>query len=139
MTEIYLDENLSEYVADALNSLNKGYFKDIYVHSTKTKFGKGEVDEIIIPSIGKTGGILITRDLNIQRTRLQSQLCQQFNLGAFFIKLPKGMNKHWEIVKLLISSYPKSASFHLMVPEIAFAYGSINNLLGLKRWPLCGS
>lgn len=105
MTEIYLDENLSEYVADALNSLNKGYFKDIYVHSTKTKFGKGEVDEIIIPSIGKTGGILITRDLNIQRTRLQSQLCQQFNLGAFFIKLPKGMNKHWEIVKLLISSW----------------------------------
>ena len=105
MTEIYLDENLSEYVADALNSLNKGYFKDIYVHSTKTKFGKGEVDEIIIPSIAKTGGILITRDLNIQRTRLQSQLCQQFNLGAFFIKLPKGMNKHWEIVKLLISSW----------------------------------
>jgi hypothetical protein len=105
MTEIYLDENLSEYVADALNSLNKGYFKDIYVHSTKTKFGKGAADEIIIPSMGKSEGILITKDLNIQRTRLQFQLCQQYNLGAFFIKLPKGMDKHWEIVKLLVSSW----------------------------------
>ncbi len=39
MIEIYLDETLSEYVADALNSLNKGYFRDINVYSTKTKFG----------------------------------------------------------------------------------------------------
>lgn len=105
MIEIYLDENLSEYVADALNSLNKGYFKEIYVHSTKTKFGKGAPDETIIPSIGKSKGILITKDLNIHRTRLQYNLCQQFNIGAFFIKLPKGMDKHWEIVKLLISAW----------------------------------
>lgn len=105
MIEVYLDENLSEYVADALNSLNKGYFKEIIVRSTKTQFGKGEKDELIIPSIGKSGGILITRDLNIQRTRLQYQLCEKYNLGIFFIKLPQGMNKHWEIVKLLINSW----------------------------------
>ena len=92
-------------MADALNSLNKGYFQDIDVHSTKTKFGKGVADEIIIPSIGKSGAVLITKDLNIQRTRLQFQLYQQYNLGAFFIKLPKGMDKHLEIVKLLISSW----------------------------------
>lgn len=35
MIEIYLDENLSEYVADALNSLDKGYFQNITVSSTK--------------------------------------------------------------------------------------------------------
>ncbi len=75
MIEIYLDENLSEYVADALNSLNKGYFKDINVYSTKIKFGKGVADELIIPTIGSTGGVLITKDLNIQRTGLQYQLC----------------------------------------------------------------
>ena len=40
MIYIYLDENLSEYVADVLNFLNKGYFKDVQVYSTKTKFGK---------------------------------------------------------------------------------------------------
>lgn len=103
--DIYLDENLSEYVADALNSLNKGYFRDILVFSTKTKFGKAAKDEDIIPSIGSTNGILITRDINIQKVRLQYALCKQFNLGVFFLKLPKGQNKHWEIVRLLINHW----------------------------------
>jgi len=105
MIYIYLDENLSEYVADALNFLNKGYFKDVQVYSTKTKFGKGEKDEIIIPAIGNSNGIMITKDFNIHRTRLQYQLCEQYNIGIFFLKMPKGLDKHWEIVKLLINSW----------------------------------
>ena len=105
MTDIYLDENLSEYVADALNFLNKGYFKDVQVYSTKIKLGKGQPDELIIPTIGKSSGIMITKDLNINRTRLQYQLCEQYHLGIFFLKMPKGMDKHWEIVKLLINSW----------------------------------
>ncbi|MBD0297237.1 MAG: hypothetical protein ICV84_18920 [Flavisolibacter sp.] len=102
MIEIYLDENLSEYVADALNSLNKGYFRDVQVYSTKIKFGKGVPDEDIIPAIGKAKGILITKDTNIQRTRMQYQLCAKYKLGVFFLKPQKGMDRHWEIVKMLI-------------------------------------
>lgn len=104
MIEVYLDENLSEYVADALNSLNKGYFKEVIVYSTKTRLGKGKPDEIIIPAIANRKGILITKDLNIHRTRLQYQLCQDFKIGIFFLKMQKGLDKHWEIVKLLINS-----------------------------------
>jgi hypothetical protein len=105
MIEIYLDENLSEYVADALNFLNKGYFQNFQVYSTKTKIGKGKPDEEIIPTIGKTNGIIITKDLNIHRTRLQYQLCEEYDIGIFFLKFPKGLDKHWEIVKLLINSW----------------------------------
>ncbi|MDZ4807358.1 MAG: hypothetical protein SGI96_03725 [Bacteroidota bacterium] len=105
MTEVFLDENLSEYVADALNSLNKGYFNDVIVHSTKIKFGKGQPDEVIIPSIGNQRGILITKDLNIHKRRLQYQLCEQYKIGIFFLKMQKGLDKHWEIVKLLINSW----------------------------------
>ncbi|MBD0366417.1 MAG: hypothetical protein ICV53_09985 [Flavisolibacter sp.] len=105
MTEIYLDENLSEYVADALNSLNKGYFRDVQVYSTKIKFGKGVPDEDIIPAIGKAKGILITKDTNIQRTRMQYQLCAKYKLGVFFLKPQKGMDRHWEIVKMLIVNW----------------------------------
>ena len=105
MTEVFLDENLSEYVADALNSLNKGYFNDVIVYSTKIKFGKGKPDELIIPSIGNQNGILITKDLNIHKTRLQYQLCEQYKIGVFFLKMQKGLDKHWEIVKLLINSW----------------------------------
>ena len=105
MIEIYLDENLSEYVADALNSLNKGYFKDVIVYSTKLKLGKGEPDEVIIPFIGNTNGILVTKDLNIHKTKLQYQLCKEFKIGIFFLKMQRGMDRHWEIVRLLINSW----------------------------------
>lgn len=105
MTEFYLDENLSEYVADALNSLNKGYFREINVYSTKIKFGKGVPDEEIIPAIGKVKGILVTKDTNIHRTRMQYQLCKKYKLGIFFLKPSKGMDKHWETVKMLIGNW----------------------------------
>ena len=103
--EIFLDENLSEYVADAFNSLNKGYFRDVQVFSTKVKFGKGVPDEELIPGIGQIGGILITQDVHIQRMKLQYNLCSKFNLGIFFLALPNDQNKHWEIVKLLVNNW----------------------------------
>lgn len=121
MTEIYLDENLSEYVADALNSLNKGYFRDINVYSTKTGFGKGAPDETIIPAIGKAGGILITKDTNIYRKRLQYQLCQQYGLGVFFLKPAKGMDRHWEIVKMLIQNWEEIVSI-IAKDTLPFSY-----------------
>jgi len=105
MINIYLDENLSEYVAQALNFLNKGYFRDIQVYSTKEKFGKGVADEVIIPGIGKDEGILITRDINIHKTRFQYDLCKQHKIGVFFLTLPKNQNKHWEMVRLLIEKW----------------------------------
>jgi len=105
MINIYLDENLSEYVAQALNFLNKGYFRDIQVYSTKEKFGKGVADEIIIPGIGKDNGVLITRDINIHKTRFQFDLCKQHKIGVFFLTLPKNQNKHWEMVRLLIEKW----------------------------------
>lgn len=105
MINIYLDENLSEYVAQAINFLNKGYFRDIQVYSTKEKFGKGVADEVIIPGIGKDEGILITRDINIHKTRFQYDLCKQHKIGVFFLTLPKNQNKHWEMVRLLIEKW----------------------------------
>ncbi|MBK9097541.1 MAG: hypothetical protein IPM14_05305 [bacterium] len=103
--EIFLDENLSEYVAHALNFLNRGYFRDVQVYSTKEKYNKGAADEVIIPGIGASDGILITRDFNIHKTRLQFDLCKEYKLGVFFLKLPKGQDKHWEIVRLLINHW----------------------------------
>jgi PIN like domain len=102
MTNIYLDENLSEYVAQALNFLNKGYFRDVQVFSTKEHFGKGVKDEVIIPGIGKEEGVLITRDINIHKTKFQYELCKLHKIGVFFLAMPKNQNKHWEMVKLLV-------------------------------------
>ena len=105
MTNIYLDENLSEYVANALNELNKGYFSAITVYSTKVKFGKGAKDETIIPEIGKDMGVLITQDINIYTTIAQYQLCKKHNLAIFFLKMSKHSKRHWDIVKALINNW----------------------------------
>jgi hypothetical protein len=103
--KIYLDENLSKYVAEALNLLNQGYFPNIEVHSTIEVFGRGVPDEMLIPQIGTEGSILITKDFNIKKTQLQFDLCQQYNLGIFFVTLPKNQDKHWEIVKVLMLNW----------------------------------
>lgn len=121
MIHFYLDENLSEYVASALNFLNKGYFRDVQVFSTKEKFGKGVADENIIPEIGKERGILITKDISIHNTRLQYDLCQKYFLGIFFIKMPKGQDKHWEIVKSLINNW-EEIIFVSQKEKFPFAY-----------------
>ena len=99
---IYLDENLSKYIAEALNLLNKVQFPNIEVFSTIEIFGRGVPDEDLIPKIGNEGSMLITRDLNIKKQQLQYELCKKYNLGIFFLDLPKNQNKHWDIVKLLI-------------------------------------
>jgi hypothetical protein len=94
--KIYLDENLSKYVAEALNLISKGYFDHIKVVSTIEDFGRGVPDETLIPNIGNEGSILITKDFNIKKTQLQFELCQKHGIGIFFITLPKNHDKHWD-------------------------------------------
>ena len=103
--KIYLDENLSEYVAEALNLLSKGYFPNIEVLSTKKAFGRGVADEDLIPIIGKEGSILITQDFNIKRRSSQFDLCREYGLSVFFLVMQKNQTRHWEIVKTLIEHW----------------------------------
>lgn len=110
MIQIFLDENLSEYVADALNSLNKGYFTEVQVSSTKHRFGKGVKDSELIPKVGQEKGILISRDINISRDKLESSLLKEYNVGIFYISLPKGQNNHWNMVKVLIENWEEIIS-----------------------------
>jgi hypothetical protein len=105
MKTIYFDENLSHYWAQAFDLLSKVHFPTVSVKHTSESFGRGTPDEEIIPAIGRENSILITKDLNIQRTRLQSQLCEEHKLGAFFIKMPKGQDTSWEIVKVLANNW----------------------------------
>ena len=74
-------------------------------HALSSVTAGNQIDETIIPSIGSQNGILITKDLNIHKTRLQYQLCEQYKIGVFFLKMQKGLDRHWEIVKLLINSW----------------------------------
>jgi len=84
---IFLDENLSEHVAEALNLLNKGYFVGVQVVSTKHAIRPGADDEEIIPRIGNEQGVLVTRDYNIKKIRVKYELCKTEKIGVVFLPL----------------------------------------------------
>jgi hypothetical protein len=98
--DIFFDENISEYVAQAFDLLNVGHYPNVRVRSTIQAFGRGEPDEHIIPGIGQSNGILITKDLRIKRTNFQYELCKKYGIGAFFLAFPT--QTHWEIIKFLV-------------------------------------
>ncbi len=131
MINIYLDENLSEHVADALNSLSKGYFGDIQVLSTKKVFDRGAPDEKIIPGIGKAKGIWITRDENAYRFEEQYKLCKKYKIGIFILKLSKGRQDHWSMVMLLIGYWREIVEI-IRTEKRPFGYQVLTNV-GIAR------
>jgi len=107
---IYIDENMSHFLAEGLNLLqqpeNKRLQDPIEIRAIQKEFGKGAHDEEWIPEAGKTGACIITQDFNIQRIRHQQALCKKYNLGMFYFKPPskKGFS-YWDMVKLVIKSW----------------------------------
>lgn len=108
--KIYIDENISKYLAEGLNLLQKPenikLKEDIEVIYLPTKFNIGVQDEDWIPLVGKEGGCVITQDINIKRTRHQWELCQEYELGMFFLKPPskKGFS-YWDMTKIVVKHW----------------------------------
>jgi len=119
---IYLDENLSEYVAQGLQLLSKSHYKDIEVLSTKqdVDLGPGVKDPDLIPIVAKKHGVLITKDIRM-RTTLLFALCQQYKLGIFFLKMPSGKEAHWDIVRVLIENWDEIVK-HTLKERRPFAF-----------------
>ncbi len=106
--KVYLDENMPEQIALALNTiqkvLNRKENTDIEVTSIVAEFGMGTKDEVWLSKV--SGGIVITQDFNIQRTRHQKNLYLEHGVGMLFIKVPgkKGLD-FWSFFKLLVKSW----------------------------------
>lgn len=66
---IYIDENMSPYLAKGLQILqapeNIKLKQSINVESIIDKFGRGAKDEDWIPQAGQTAAYIITQDYNI--------------------------------------------------------------------------
>ena len=104
--DIFLDENLSEYVAQALSLLCKDYFPDIKVISTKVEM-KGATDPELIPYISRKNGILLTLDKGIAHNQVHYQLCKENKVAVIYIKLEKGSQRYWDLIKFLIKHWEK--------------------------------
>ena len=107
---IYVDENISPYLAEGLNILQQKEFPGIEVKAIEKVFRKGIPDEEWIPVAGSENACVITQDINIHRTRSQLQLYREHKLGFFFLKPPgKGSFRYWDMVQLIIKHWPAIA------------------------------
>lgn len=83
MISVLIDENLSEHLAQGLDAIQRPLDNGIKVVSMADVFGKGTKDEIWIPEWGRSDGIFLTHNINIQRTRHLAELLKQNLIGAF--------------------------------------------------------
>jgi hypothetical protein len=104
--KIFIDENLSPFLAKGLHILEQPMADGFEVLSIKEVFGKGIKDEDWIPEVGRLKGVVITQDKNIHRTKPQRDLFEQHGVGVFFISPPKGKGyTYWQMVELLINHW----------------------------------
>ncbi len=105
--KFYFDENITPQIVRALEILQEPLKEEIEVYSIADEFGRGAADEEWIPKVAKENGIVITQDINIQRTKHQRELYRNHNLGVIFLKPPKGKGiKYWEMVSKILEAWP---------------------------------
>ncbi|MFP4370141.1 MAG: hypothetical protein ACLFR2_11220 [Candidatus Kapaibacterium sp.] len=108
---IYIDENMSPYLAQGLNilqiPLNHRQTETIQIRSVKEVFGEGAKDEAWIPEAGQESSCIITQDYNIHQIRHQKELCREYNLGMFYFRPPsKSGFSYWDMLVLMIKHWP---------------------------------
>lgn len=120
MIKVLFDENLSEYFAEGLNHLQYPLGNDIEVTSIATEFHKGIKDEDWIPKWGLQSGIFITQDVKIVTTKQQALLLEKHNIGAFFLKPPKGY-RYWAKVELIVKYWPQIVDI-IKTQQVPYTY-----------------
>jgi len=123
---IYIDENLSPFLARGFNILQEPLnFKlsdSVEVRSIKDDFGKGAKDEDWIPMAGESKACVITQDYNIHRIAHQRELCNKYKLGMFYFRPPsksglsymdmlKLMVKHWEEITKIATNQKRPFTY----------------------------
>jgi len=123
--KILIDENLSEYLAEGLNSIQYPLDNNIHIVSMAKTFGKGVKDDDWIPAWGKADGIFLTQDLNISRTRSLCQLLIENKMGSFFLSV-SNKTSYWERVRVIIKHWPEIANL-ICSKKKPYAYKVTNN------------
>jgi hypothetical protein len=133
MTRVFVDENISPYLAEGLHILEKPNDDDIEVVSIESVFGRGIKDQDWIPQVGKEGGVVITQDLNIQRTQQLHQLYEKAGVGVFFFSAPsKGGFCYWDMVKQIVNRWIEMKK--LCKKKRPFAYRCTSRKKDFEDW-----
>lgn len=109
---IYFDEHMPSVFAEGFHKLQAPLRKklnlrnEVIVKSVELEFGEGVADEEWIPQLKAENACVITQDYNIQRSRHQRKLCEEFRVGMFYLRPPsKSGFSYWKMVELTIKHW----------------------------------
>jgi hypothetical protein len=126
--EGFLDNNLSPYLARALNALLEPE-GDQVVHLSE-RFPRQTEDRIWINALGEEGGwVVISADRRIYRNRLEREAWRRSRLVVFFLAPQWARARHTGIAWRLIRWWPRIREQTAIVAapaafELPFGYGS---------------
>lgn len=121
--KVYFDENFSPHMARGFAAFQQGRPEEkVEVLHVVDAFGRGAPDEEWITGVAKYGGVAITQDSSIQRTRHLASLCDAQNIGLFFFRPPKKTPYgYWPLIEWVLRTWPDIKKCSLSTP-LPFKY-----------------
>lgn len=87
--KFYFDENFSPYLIKGLKYIQSGRnAENAEILSIKDEFNAGCKDEEWIPVVASKNGVVITQDININRTKYLHALFTKHKLCVFYFRTP---------------------------------------------------
>ena len=109
---LYFDENFAPKLAHGFREFQAGRpSEEFEVFHLADEFARGTPDEEWLPAVASRHGCVLTQDLNISRTRLLWQLCQQNKIGIYFFRQPKSVKfGYWDWIAKILEVWPEIKS-----------------------------
>jgi predicted nuclease of predicted toxin-antitoxin system len=129
---VFFDENFSEYLAEALNLLEKTDGK-LEVYSTKTALYRSAPDDEIVRFVAANGGVLFSKDSDFRKAQLITDLMKEHHIGLFYFKTPR-KEVYWDTVVTIIRAFQKCREF-ILTMEAPYCFEILHGG-GVKARPL---
>jgi predicted nuclease of predicted toxin-antitoxin system len=97
--KFFVDENLSPWIAEGLRA-----FREDVTH-LRERFPEGTMDEIWIPTVASEDRVIITRDVDIKRHRLRSEIFRRHKAGAFVLRTKNASG--WDLIRQIVWLWPE--------------------------------
>lgn len=95
----FVDENLSPAIAKGLRA-----FGEDVTHLVES-FQRGTENEIRIPQVASDDRVIITRDVDIKRNRLRSEIFRRHRAGAFVLRAKNASG--WDLIRHVVWMWPE--------------------------------
>ena len=130
--KVFFDENFSQYIAHAINSL-EFTTNQIQVIATYDILS-GESDRVIAEYVASQNGVLFSKDKDFKKVQFLVELMDTFRIGLFYMKTQK-KEDYWRLCDVIIKAYINKCRDIILSNKRPYYYEIMGNG-SLKHRPL---